>query len=66
MTKHDPPKPIHVQGAQKGEELVRNKGHEPGRGERDVAGYRSSRDSTGIDSKGRRPIDPAMPNMPPV
>jgi hypothetical protein len=66
MNRHDPPKPIHVPGTQKGEELAHLKGHEPGRGGKDTLGYRSSRDSTGIDSKGRQPIDPRMPNIPPV
>ncbi len=60
----DPPEPVHVPGMHRGEELVLEKGHEPGRrgGGRD---YRTARDSTSIDPQRRNPIDPAMPNMPP-
>lgn len=57
------PKPVHVPGTNRGEELVLKKGKEPGRGcER---GYRSARDSTGIQSSRRKPIDPRMPSIPP-
>lgn len=61
-----PPKPVHIKGTNKGEELVLNEGREPGRDEKDPHGYRSARDSTTIDPAGRSPIDPRMPNMPPA
>jgi hypothetical protein len=58
-----PPEPSHVPGTTKGEEMVLKKGREGGRGGR--KSYRESRDSTGIDPEGKRPIDPAMPHIPP-
>lgn len=58
------PKPTHVAGTAKGEELVRKHGREPGRGGR--RGYRSARDSTSINPEARGPIDPRMPEMPPA
>ena len=61
---HHPPEPVHVGGMSRGEEAVMHKGKEPGRGER--KGYRSSRDSTGINAEQGMPIDPAMPNIPPA
>jgi hypothetical protein len=64
--KKEPPKPIHVPGTQKGEELAMRRGREPGRDERDQFGYRAARDSTSINPQGREPIDPRMPNMPPA
>jgi hypothetical protein len=66
MQRHHPPEPVHVKGTAKGEERVRDNGREPGREEPGENGYRSSRDSTGISPKNRRPIDPRMPNIPPA
>jgi hypothetical protein len=63
MATNKPPHPDHVQGTLKGEELTLIKGKEPGRG--GAGFYRTERDSTGIDPKARKPIDPAMPNLPP-
>jgi hypothetical protein len=60
------PQPVHVPGTMKGEELALHKGKEPGRGRHGGKGYRCSRDSTGIDPAGRRPIHPSMPNIPPA
>ena len=62
---HQPPRPIHIPGTQKGEELVRKKGREPGRNEKGHT-YRSARDSTGINPDSEGPIDPRMPDMPPA
>jgi hypothetical protein len=59
-----PPEPAHVPGTTKGEEMVLKKGREGGRGGRRT--YREARDSTGINPEGRRPIDPAMPSIPPA
>ena len=59
------PQPVHVPGTSKGEELVFEKGQEPGRGEGRGRSYRSARDSTGINAKDRQPIHPSMPNLPP-
>lgn len=53
--------PSHTPGTTRGEETVLRKGPEPGR----ESGTRTSRDSTGINSKDREPIDPRMPHMPP-
>ncbi|HEX3659358.1 MAG TPA: hypothetical protein VG433_01050 [Pirellulales bacterium] len=61
---NQPPKPNHVAGTSKGEELVRKKGREPGRGGKH--GYRSARDSTSIGADAHGPIDPRMPDMPPA
>ncbi len=66
MNRSNPPKPIHVPGTHKGEELVMKRGREPGRGERGVNGYRSARDSTSINPDAHGPIDPRMPQMPPA
>lgn len=63
--RHDPPRPTHVPGTNKGEELVRKHGHEPGRAERGARGYRNARDSTSVNAEAREPIDPRMPEMPP-
>jgi hypothetical protein len=57
-----PPQPVHVKGIHKGEEYALENGREPGRG---GDPYRSSRDATSIDPEGRRPIHPAMPEIPP-
>ncbi len=59
----NPPQPAHVPGTVRGEELVLHKGPEPGRGGK--KDYRTARDSTGINSEDREPIDPRMPNIPP-
>jgi len=61
--KHHPPAPVHIAGTQKGEEAVRARGREPGRG-RNERCYRTARDSTGINP--RDPIDPRMPCIPPA
>jgi len=66
MFQNDPPKPTHVPGTNKGEEMVLKRGHEAGRAERGKNGYRSARDSTAINAAGREPIDPRMPQMPPA
>jgi hypothetical protein len=63
---HDPPKPTHVKGTNKGEEMVIHHGREPGRGVRGKKGFRSARDSTSIDAAKREPVDPRMPQMPPA
>ncbi len=63
LSKH-PPEPTHVAGAHKGEELVLKKGREAGR--RDGTPHRTARDSTSINPRGERPIDSAMPHMPPA
>jgi len=65
MSKNNPPKPVHISGTNRGEELVRQRGHEPGRAEPGARGYRSARDSTSLNAKNREPIDPRMPSMPP-
>jgi hypothetical protein len=48
---------------EKGEEYALQHGKEAGRGGRQ---YRSARDSTGINADQRRPIHPAMPDIPPA
>ena len=65
MRHRDPPKPTHVPGTHKGEELVSQKGREPGRAENRKY-YRTARDSTGLNAENRGPIDPQMPEMPPA
>ena len=66
LARNNPPKPIHVPGTHKGEELVLKRGREPGREERGKHGYRSSRDSTSLNPDKHGPIDPRMPEMPPA
>ena len=67
MMRKDPPKPTHVPGTNKGEELVMKLGREAGRAERGKRGYyRSARDSTSLNAESRGPIDPRMPEMPPA
>lgn len=66
MMRYDPPKPTHVSGTNKGEELVIKLGREAGRAERGKRGYRSARDSTSLNAQSRGPIDPRMPEMPPA
>jgi hypothetical protein len=63
--KQEPPKPTHVPGTNRGEELARRKGREPGRA-KNRRYYRSARDSTGLDAESHGPIDPRMPEMPPA
>ncbi|MDB5173809.1 MAG: hypothetical protein JWO87_3288 [Phycisphaerales bacterium] len=65
MMRREPPKPTHVPGTNKGEELVIKRGREPGRGEPGTRGYRNARDSTSINAGAEEPIDPRMPEMPP-
>ena len=65
MTQKNPPKPVHVPGANKGEELAMTHGREPGRHD-DAPNYRTSRDSTSINPELHNPIDPRMPNIPPA
>jgi hypothetical protein len=64
MLRSQPPKPVHIPGTNRGEELVRTLGREPGR-DRKARVYRTARDATGIDADARRPIDPRSPEMPP-
>ncbi len=59
----EPPKPTHVPGTSRGEEVALEKGREPGRGSRFQ--YRSARDATSINPHNREPIHPAMPSIPP-
>jgi hypothetical protein len=66
MSRGNPPKPTHVPGTHKGEELAARRGREPGRAERGKRGYRSARDSTSINAEQEGPIDPRMPEMPPA
>ena len=63
MFNRQPPKPVHIAGTNKGEELVRQHGREPGRHDRGP--YRTARDSTGLNADARDPIDPRMPHLPP-
>jgi hypothetical protein len=58
-----PPQPTHVEGTKRGEEAGFYK--EAGRSA-NTKHYRSARDSTGIDSARKGPIDPRMPNIPPA
>ena len=60
-----PPKPTHIPGTNKGEELVSQNGREPGRS-KNRKYYRSARDSTGLNAENHGPIDPRMPEMPPA
>jgi hypothetical protein len=52
----------HTEGNNRGEEVLRNKGPEPGR----ETGRRTARDSTSISPDSKGPIDPRMPHMPPA
>ena len=65
MLKKQPPKGTHVPGTNRGEELARQKGREPGRDEHGRS-YRTARDSTGLCADEREPIDPRMPQIPPA
>jgi hypothetical protein len=60
------PQPTHVFGTSRGEELVKRRGRENGRSDDNPQGYRSARDSTGLNARQRQPIDPAMPSIPPA
>jgi len=60
-----PPEPVHVPGTMRGEEMVLDKGHEPGR-HPGRKYYRSERDSTGINPDQREPILGSMPDIPPA
>lgn len=66
MNYKQPPRPVHVAGTQKGEEMVRKRGREPGREEKGAPAYRGPRDSTSINPSDRGPIDPRMPSIPPA
>lgn len=61
----EPPKGTHVPGTNKGEELVRQKGREPGRNNSGPS-YRTARDATGLNAGAEDPIDPRMPHIPPA
>jgi len=65
MVFKEPPKGTHVTGTNRGEQLVSEKGREPGRGA-DGPSYRTARDSTGLNPKACDPIDPRMPHIPPA
>jgi hypothetical protein len=65
MKNYHPPTPTHVPGTNRGEELVRQHGREPGRS-KTAQSYRNSRDSTGLNPDQERPIHPKMPQMPPA
>lgn len=60
-----PTVPAHVPGTMKGEEMVLDKGREPGRG-RSRKSYRTARDSTGIRARNMGPIDRRMIPIPPA
>ncbi len=66
LTRKDPPRPVHVTGTNKGEELVQDKGREPGRNDPGRRPYRTARDSTGLNANRHEPIDPRMPEIPPA
>lgn len=55
----------HTPGTNKGEEMARIKGREPGRDDRSTA-LRTARDSTSINADKHGPIDPRMPHLPPA
>jgi len=61
--KHTPPQPIHIPGTGRGEQMVLDKGKEPGRTK---GNCHTARDSTGINAKQRGPIVPGMPHIPPA
>jgi hypothetical protein len=65
MTGKQPPKPTHIPGTNKGEELVRQRGREPGRHDTG-RNYRTARDSTSLNPEAHGPIDPRMPEIPPA
>lgn len=59
-----PPRPYHIAGVPKGEELVQ-KMAENGRRSKLSRYYRTARDATSINPKMRAPILPIMPQIPP-
>jgi hypothetical protein len=59
-----PDLPAHTPGTPKGEERVQREGREPGRENAKLG--RTARDATSINPKGRDPIDPRMPHLPPA
>jgi hypothetical protein len=54
----------HVPGTHKGEEWTLHGEREPGRSNPKID--RTARDSTSVNAKARRPIDPRMPHLPPA
>jgi hypothetical protein len=64
MKRTDPPAGTHVAGVTKGEERGKH-GAGAGRGEKAKRGYRSARDSTGVNSRQQSPVDPSMVEQPP-
>lgn len=68
----NPPEPVHQPGVPKGEEIVEDEGKEPGRkdtgttGAGRPAGTSTSRDATGVDPEGAKPVDPNSPTLPPA
>ena len=66
MSRKRPPRPVHVAGTHKGEEMADKYGREHGRDEEASKDYRSARDSTSINAKACDPIDPRMPHIPPA
>lgn len=59
------PKPNHVPGTHRGNEMIEKSGREPGRGP-DGPHYRTARDSSSINAEAEEPILPEMPNIPPA
>lgn len=59
-----PPRPYHIAGVPKGEELV-SKRAENGRRSKFSRYYRTARDATSINPTARGPILPIMPQIPP-
>jgi hypothetical protein len=58
----EPDAPVHVEGVKQGNargNYERQAGHTPD-------GRSTAKRSTGIDAKGREPIDPRMPNLSPA
>jgi hypothetical protein len=60
----NPPPDIctHIPGTNKGEEWVLKGKHEPGSEDN----RRTARYSTSVNPKGKEPIDPRMPHLPPA
>jgi len=66
MWSSDPPKPVHIPGSHKGEEVVLHRGKEPGRAKHgQERPYRTARDATSVRPEDHGPIDPRMPHLPP-
>ena len=58
----EPDAPAHTPGVKQGNSrgnYEKQSGHHPD-------GRRSAESSTGVNAKGREPIDPSMPNLPPA